>query len=152
MEANELLTLTADIVSAHVSHNNAAVRDVANSVRPVHETLSTLGQPAPEPTEEKVTIRSSVKFDSIICLICGKKQKTVRRHLQAAHGLTPQQYRSEFELKADYPMTAPNYSETRRTMAKTIGLGRKGRGRATGGGGNASRPAARRRRSSKPQS
>jgi predicted transcriptional regulator len=66
-----------------------------------------------------------VKPDFIVCMECGKKQKTLRRHLQSAHGLTPDQYRADYGLPRGYPMTAPNYSESRREMAKTTGLGRK---------------------------
>jgi predicted transcriptional regulator len=61
---------------------------------------------------------------------CGKKQKTLRRHLQTAHGLTPDQYRADYGLPREYPMTAATYSETRRTMAHSIGLGRKGAGKS----------------------
>jgi predicted transcriptional regulator len=59
---------------------------------------------------------------------CGQQQKTLKRHLSVAHGMTPQQYRSEFGLPASYPMVAPNYSATRREMAHRIGLGTKGAG------------------------
>jgi predicted transcriptional regulator len=66
-----------------------------------------------------------VKPDYIVCLDCGAKVKTLKRHLQSAHGLTPQQYRERWELKRDYPMTAPAYSERRSQMARDLGLGRK---------------------------
>jgi hypothetical protein len=33
-------------------------------------------------------------------------------------------------LAKDYPMVAPNYAEQRRTLAKSIGLGTKGRRKA----------------------
>jgi predicted transcriptional regulator len=72
-----------------------------------------------------VKIRSSVKPEAIVCLVCGTKNKMLKRHLQTAHGLTPAEYRAEFGLKADYPMVAPNYSEQRRSLAHSIGLGRK---------------------------
>jgi predicted transcriptional regulator len=128
-EDNQLIELTADIVAAHVSNNNVAVGDVANLVQRVHEALSGLGQaPAeqePARKEAVVSVRASVKPDYLVCMECGKKQKTLRRHLQTAHGMTPDQYRGDYGLPRDYPMTAPNYSERRREMAKSIGLGRK---------------------------
>jgi len=136
-EGEELLTLTADIVAAHLSNNTVAVSDVPTLVQRVHEALAGLGaapQPeAPARPEPKVSVRSSVKPDSITCLLCGKKQKTLKRHLMTSHGMTPQDYRAEFGLRDDYPMVAPNYAETRRDLAKKIGLGTKGRG-ARGGG------------------
>jgi predicted transcriptional regulator len=61
-------------------------------------------------------------------LVCGTKNKMLKRHLQTAHGLTPAEYRAEFDLKADYPMVAPNYSEQRRSLAHAIGLGQKREG------------------------
>jgi predicted transcriptional regulator len=64
-----------------------------------------------------------VKADAIVCLVCGSKNKMLKRHLQTAHGLTPADYRAEFGLKNDYPMVAPNYSEQRATLARSIGLG-----------------------------
>jgi predicted transcriptional regulator len=128
-EDNQLIELTAEIVAAHVSNNNVAVGDVANLVQRVHEALSGLGQaPSEQEPQRKqpvVTARASVKPDFIVCMECGKKQKTLRRHLQSAHGLTPDQYRADYGLPRGYPMTAPNYSESRREMAKTTGLGRK---------------------------
>lgn len=124
-----LIELTAEIVSAHVANNTVAVGDVANLVQRVHEALTSLGQPAAQPEAERktpaVSVRASIKPDYIVCLECGRKQKTLRRHLQTAHGLTPEQYRAEFGLQSSYPLTAPNYSKRRGEMARAIGLGRK---------------------------
>lgn len=129
MENADILNLTADIVAAHVSNNSVAVGDVASLVQRVHEALAGLGEaPAVEAAQAKVavvSIRASVKPDFLICMECGKKQKTLRRHLQSAHGMTPEQYRADYGLPRDYPMTSANYSEQRRSMAHSIGLGRK---------------------------
>jgi predicted transcriptional regulator len=131
-----LLTLTADIVAAHVSNNNVAVNDLPTLIQNVHSALtgisssSAAAEPKPEP---KVSIRSSIKPDYIVCLEDGKKQKMLKRHLMTNHGMTPDEYRQKWGLAADYPMVAPNYAEQRRTLAKSIGLGtkrRKTRGRA----------------------
>jgi len=122
-----LLTLTADIVAAHVSNNTVAVNDLPNLIQNVHGALSAVAgrtsgpEPKPEP---KVSIRASVKPDYIVCMECGRKQKTLRRHLMSAHGMSPDQYRKDYGLPDSYPLTAPNYSERRREMAKSIGLGR----------------------------
>jgi predicted transcriptional regulator len=72
-----------------------------------------------------VSVRASIKHDYLVCLECGKKQKTMKRHLQNAHDLSPAEYRSEFALPADYPMVAPAYSAQRSDMAKALGLGRR---------------------------
>jgi predicted transcriptional regulator len=125
-----LLTLTADIVAAHVSNNSVAVNDLPNLIQNVHGALSGISRSssAPEPKPEpKVSIRSSVKPDYIVCLEDGKKLKMLKRHLMTHYNMTPEQYRQKWGLSADYPMVAPNYAEQRRTLAKSIGLGTKRR-------------------------
>ncbi len=125
-----LLTLTADIVAAHVSNNSVAVNDLPNLIQNVHAALTGISgsTAAPEPkAEPKVSIRSSIKPDAIACLECGKKQKMLKRHLMTNHQMTPAEYRQKWSLSPDYPMVAPNYAEQRRTLAKSIGLGTKRR-------------------------
>jgi predicted transcriptional regulator len=130
-----LLTLTADIVAAHVSNNSVAVNDLPNFIQNVHTALSGIAgasaaaEPKPEP---KVSIRASVKPDYIVCLEDGKKLKMLKRHLMTHYNMTPDQYRQKWGLSADYPMVAPNYAEQRRKLAKSIGLGTKRR-RTRGG-------------------
>lgn len=134
-----LLTLTADIVAAHVSNNSVAVNDLPNLIQNVHGALTGISESrsAPEARPEpKVPIRSSVKPDFITCLEDGKKQKMLKRHLMTNHNMTPAEYREKWGLGADYPMVAPNYAEQRRTLAKSIGLGTKRR-RTKGSGGKA---------------
>jgi len=125
-----LLTLTADIVAAHVSNNSVAVNDLPNLIANVHGALSGISSSrnAPEAKPEpKVPIRSSIKPDFIVCLEDGKKLKMLKRHLMTHYQMTPDQYRQKWGLPADYPMVAPNYAEQRRTLAKSIGLGTKRR-------------------------
>jgi predicted transcriptional regulator len=123
-----LLTLTADIVAAHVSNNSVAVNDLPNLIQNVHSALSGISpssgaaEAKPEP---KVSIRSSVKPDYVTCVECGKRQKMLKRHLMTNHNMTPTEYREKWGLSSDYPMVAPNYAEQRRTLAKSIGLGTK---------------------------
>ena len=125
-----LLTLTADIVAAHVSNNSVTVNDLPNLIQNVHQALSTISTSTSgreEKPEPKVSIRSSVKPEFIVCLECGKKQKMLKRHLMTNHEMTPADYRNKWSLSSDYPMVAPNYAEQRRTLAKSIGLGTKRR-------------------------
>ena len=125
-----LLTLTADIVAAHVSNNSVAVNDLPNLIQNVHQALSGIAGTAVAPEERpepKVSVRASIKPDYIVCLEDGKKQKMLKRHLMTNHGMTPAEYRERWGLPADYPMVAPNYAEQRRTLAKSIGLGTKRR-------------------------
>ena len=127
-ENNEMLiTLTADIVAAHVSNNSVAVSDLPILIGNVHSALSGLSggaTVAAAPLEPAVPIRNSVKRDYIVCLDDGKKLKMLKRHLMTHYGMTPDDYRAKWGLPADYPMVAPAYAETRRELAKAIGLGR----------------------------
>jgi len=122
-----LITLTSDIVAAHVSNNSVSVDEVPALIQNIYGALAGLGaapqvEVKPEPA---VSVRSSIKNDHIVCLEDGKKMKMLKRHLMTDHGLTPAEYRTRWGLPADYPMVAPDYSERRRVLAKQIGLGRK---------------------------
>ncbi len=124
----ELLSLTADIVSSHVSNNSVAISDLPGLIGNVYAALSGLGA-APEPAkvqqEPAVSVRASIKPDYIVCLEDGKKLKMLKRHLMTSYGLTPDAYRAKWNLPADYPMVAPSYAERRRSLAIRIGLGNK---------------------------
>jgi predicted transcriptional regulator len=136
------LALIADVVSSYLRRNSVStdqigtvVASVTRAIGDAEKQLAGGGVEAgaspevattarPEPA---VSVRSSVKPDFIVCLDCGAKVKTLKRHLQSAHGLDPKQYRERWDLKTDYPMTAPAYSERRSAMARDLGLGRKSR-------------------------
>ena len=125
--SDEVLSLTAQIVSAHVAHNSVATDALPALIQSVYSTLTKAGTAAPEPEklQPAVPVKRSVFHDHIICLEDGKKQKMLKRHLQTAHGLTPEQYREKWNLPHDYPLVAPSYAEKRSTLAKAFGLGRK---------------------------
>lgn len=126
--AETLITLTSDIVAAHVSNNSVAVDDVPALISNVYAALAGLDgtsvteEARPDPA---VSVRASVKKDHVVCLDCGKKMKMLKRHLSTEHGMTPDEYRQRWDLPGDYPMVAPDYADTRRDLAKKIGLGRK---------------------------
>jgi predicted transcriptional regulator len=143
MEDQQIVELVADIVSAHVANNTVSVGDMPDLIQKVHGALAALTSPAAAEKQAKtpaVSVRSSIKPEYLVCLECGRKQKTLKRHLQSAHGLTPDQYRTDYGLPRDYPLVAPRYSEHRRSLAHASGLGRR-RGTkaapAASGGGNA---------------
>lgn len=121
-----LITLTADIVAAHVSNNSVSLADVPQLIQNVHSALAGLGGKAEEPEVKQqpaVSVRASVKPDYIVCLEDGKKLKMLKRHLMTHYNMTPDEYRQKWGLPSDYPMVAPNYAEQRRSLAKKIGLG-----------------------------
>ena len=126
-----ILSLAAQIVSAHVAHNAVASDDLAKLISGVHHALATAGliaakSPMPEPA---VDVKKSVRPDQIICLDCGKHFSMLKRHLTTDHKLTPAEYRQRWGLPLSYPMVAPNYAKVRSSLAKKIGLGRKAAGR-----------------------
>lgn len=133
MEDSTLIELTADIVASQVANNSVPIGDVAALIRGVHGALARLSPRTPEVQQKipVVSIRTSIQPDHLVCLECGRKQKLLRRHLQTAHGLSPDRYRSDYGLPAAYPMTAPDYSKLRGEIARSIGLGKRGARRST---------------------
>jgi predicted transcriptional regulator len=128
----ELLSLTAQIVSAHVSHNPVPASELPGLIQEVFRTLAGVGAaPAPEPERPQpaVPIKKSITPEYLICLEDGKKLKMLKRHLKTAYNLTPEQYRERWGLPPDYPMVAPNYAKHRSSLAKKIGLGTTPRAR-----------------------
>lgn len=122
----DVLALTAQIVSAHVTNNEVAPDALPSLIREVYKTLSTVGNEPAEPEKLKpaVAITKSVFPDHIVCLECGKSLTMLKRHLMTEHGLTIDQYRGKWSLPSNYPVVAPDYAETRSELAKKIGLGR----------------------------
>jgi predicted transcriptional regulator len=124
--AEDVLGLTAQIVSAHVTKNSVSVEELPSLIREVYKTLANVGE-AVAPVEEAkpaVAVTKSVFPDYIVCLEDGKQMTMLKRHLMTEHNLTVDQYRAKWGLPSSYPMVAPNYAETRSTLAKKMGLGR----------------------------
>jgi predicted transcriptional regulator len=133
-DINTVELATALTVAWLGNHNTRSATDeIPAFLRSMHDALNELARPAevektaaaePEYTPAVSVRRSLASPDHIVSMIDGRPYKSLRRHL-SANGLSPEEYRARYGLKADYPMVAPNYSEARRTLAKTIGLGRK---------------------------
>lgn len=125
-----LTDATAGLVSAYVSNHTVLREELPALIREVFNTLKEL-----EPTGARsgalhqrppaVPIAESITPDHIFCLEDGKPLKMLQRHLRAAHGLSPAQYRERWGLASDYPIVAPNYAQRRSELAKDIGLGKK---------------------------
>jgi predicted transcriptional regulator len=143
---NELLSLTADIVAAHVANNRVATNEVSDLIVQVHTALQGLSEPKTpaEPEQQPaVPVRSSIKHDYIVCLEDGKKLKMLKRYLRTNYNISPEEYRAKWKLPRDYPMVAPAYAEQRRGLARAIGLGRK-KDETAGAAPAAAKPRARR--------
>ena len=126
---SDVLRMSVDIVSAYLGNNSVAADQVPDVINTVFGSLNSLNGSgsagSAEPPKPAVSVRRSVTPEFIICLEDGKKLKMLKRHLRAAYGMSPDDYRSKWNLPADYPMVAPNYAEQRSAFAKKIGLGRK---------------------------
>lgn len=127
--ADDLISLTADVVAAHVGNNSVSVSDLPDLIASVHAAFTaisgqgTVEAPAPAPVPA-VSVRASVKHDYLVCLEDGKKLKMLKRYLERQFKMTPDEYRTKWGLPADYPMVAPGYAERRSELAKAIGLGK----------------------------
>jgi predicted transcriptional regulator len=121
----------AEIVAAFVKRNQVAATELPALIASVSQSLASLGAPAavPAPLTPAVSIRGSVTAATITCLDCGKSAKMLKRHLLTAHNMTVDEYRTRWGLKPDYPMVARNYAARRSELAKSIGLGQRGRRR-----------------------
>ena len=132
MSEIDLTEATAEIVASYVSANTVAAAELPSLIQTVYKSLKTLGEPVQEaaPEVSKPTpaqVRKSITPDALISFEDGKPYKTLKRHL-ATHGLTLDEYKAKWGLPRDYPSTAPSYSERRSAMAKSMGLGARGRG------------------------
>jgi predicted transcriptional regulator len=119
--------LTTKIVGSYLRHHTIGASELPNLISSVHRALTEVGRPNPPevPLTPAVSVRQSVRQDSVTCLDCGYRGKTLRRHVSSRHGLSAEDYRKRWGLRQDHPLTAPAYSEQRSTLAKERGLGRK---------------------------
>jgi predicted transcriptional regulator len=126
-----LIEMTAQIVAAYLSRNAISTAEVPQVIAAVRQGLASLGPDAegerPDRPEPAVPVKGSVGRDAIACLICGRRQKMLKRHILIAHGLSPAEYRQAFGLRSDYPMTAPSYAKKRSQLARQFGLGVRGK-------------------------
>jgi predicted transcriptional regulator len=124
---------TAMIVSSYVRHHTLRPEQLSDLITTVHHALGQLGQPvqAEEVLVPAVSVRRSVHQDYVVCLDCGYRGKTLRRHISTRHGLSRDEYRKRWGLRSDHPLTAPAYSERRATLAKARGLGHKSTAQAS---------------------
>ncbi|WP_091524770.1 MucR family transcriptional regulator [Aerobium aerolatum] len=132
------LELMGKIVSAYVANNAVPAADLTRLMSDVHSTIALLSRgeheiDKPEASQDQpipaVSVKKSVQHDHLVCLEDGKKFKSLKRHLEAQHNMTPDEYRAKWNLPDDYPMIAPGYSEIRSRVAKEMGLGRTARSR-----------------------
>ena len=127
----EILSLTANIVSAFVGKNPVSTADLRHVINDVYRALREnandrpLNPSLPSELKPAVPQKKSVHDDYLICLEDGKRFKSLKRHLRTQYNLSPAQYREKWALPLDYPMVAPKYAAARSLLAKKIGLGHR---------------------------
>lgn len=126
-----VLAHVSQITAAYLSNpaNASACKDVHLLISTIQETMDRLAAGPGQLSENDlrtaaVDPRKSLFKTHILCIECGKSYKTLRRHLQSDHNVSPEQYRARWSLPRDYPMTAENYTATRSQLAKQLGLGK----------------------------
>ncbi len=141
--------LVAQILSSYLSNNTVTPADLPSVIESVKRSFSAAPESRATPASDSdsktwdaaVPVKKSISPEAITCLICGGKFKSLKRHLQSAHQLTPREYREGFKLKNDYPIVAPAYAARRSDLAKSLGLGRKAGGKAPVKKASTKRPA-----------
>ncbi len=125
----KLLERSTDIVTAYVSRNDVPAEDLPELIESVFNRLQELSDPkralknAPKPIPA-IAVEDSVTDELIYSLEDGQPYKSLKRHLKAKYGMSPEDYREKWDLPADYPMVAPAYARERSKLAKKSGLGR----------------------------
>ena len=123
-----VMSMTVQIVSAYVMKNQVGIEGLMTLIENTQSTLSSIRQgvtPSAKATQEPVVpIEQSIKDTYLVCLEDGRKLKMLRRHLHAAYGMSPDDYRAKWRLPPNYPMVAPAYSRKRAEFARNSGLGK----------------------------
>lgn len=134
VSAEEMLRMTASVVSAYVGNNSLPPTQIPDVIKTVYGSLTSLGSGGGhEAQRPAVPVRRSITPDYIVCLEDGRKLKMLKRHLRTTYNMTVDDYRQKWGLPIDYPMVAPNYAKQRSAFAKRIGLGRRAGGRPSTG-------------------
>jgi predicted transcriptional regulator len=128
---NGALEMAASIVAAYVGNNTVPQSDLPRLIADVYRALvaaasGDTAREAPPEVKPAVNVRRSITPEYIVCLEDGKKFKSLKRHLRSRYNMSPEQYREKWGLPADYPMVAPNYAAARASLARNMGLGKRG--------------------------
>jgi predicted transcriptional regulator len=137
--SSEILKLTTEIVTSHVSMTELTSDQLVDEIKAVYNLLASLdgGAILAESPEAKagaggvekpsIPLKDIVKEKYVVCLECGKKMRTLKAHIRKAHNLLPKEYFKRYALDPKkYPLVCREYSQQRSKMAKDRGFGAKG--------------------------
>ncbi len=131
---SSLTELTAQIITARAAKKDMSTEEFQQEMLIVYNflkgiesgaspILTTEEQKPEEPKVSKINFKQVFKKDEVICLICNKGFKTLKRHLSVAHQLKPGEYKKQFNIPAKYALVATAYSEQRKKDALDRGQG-----------------------------
>jgi len=128
-----LSELTVQVLTARMAKKEMSLEEIqkemvtiSNMIKAIDE--GTIQEPTPEapveePKPQKINFKKIFKDNEVICLICNKGFKSLKRHLSSAHQLTPKDYKSQFNIPASQSLIAKAYSEERKKAALDRGQG-----------------------------
>lgn len=130
-DETELVAMSAAIISAYLAKNLVPPSDLPGLIREVYGTLRSLSRSSAAVAESvpAVPVKRSVAAGYVVCLVCGIKLKSLKRHLGSRHAMGPEEYKARFGLTHSHPLVAPSYAAARSKLAIGMGLGRKRKGR-----------------------
>lgn len=128
---SNLTELAAQIIAARAAKKDMSTEEFQQEMQIVYSFLKGIESgdapvaetPTEEPKPLKINFKQYFKKDEVICLICNKGFKTLKRHLSIAHDLKPGAYRKQFSIPAKYNLVATAYSEQRKKDALDRGQG-----------------------------
>lgn len=123
----DVMDMVSNIVAAYVSNHEVEASELPGLIKQIQSSLCQMSSRVSllsPPTHPAVPIEESIKPDYLVCLEDGTRMRMMKRHLRTKYNITPDEYRDRWNLPANYPMTAPNYTKKRQSIAKSIGLGK----------------------------
>lgn len=100
----------ARIVGCYAANNKLTGGDLVIAIQKVQSALMQLSvQRLRDPTAKARALGTASKHH-LVCLNCGKKLQTLKRHLKAAHGQSIDDYRKLHQLSPSSPTITQRFS------------------------------------------
>lgn len=129
---SNLTELTAQIITARAAKKEMTTEEFQQEMQMVYSflknveegtVLSVIQEPLVETKPQKINLKQFFKKDEVICMICNKAFKALKRHLTVVHDLKPGEYKKQFGIPSKQSLVAKAYSEKWRQAALDRGQG-----------------------------
>ena len=129
---SNLTELTAQIIAARAAKKEMSTEEFQQEMQMVYSFLKNVEdgtvlpvtqEPSAETKPQKVNLKQYFKKDEVICMICNKGFKALKRHLTVVHDLKPGEYKKQFGIPSKQSLVAKAYSEKWRQAALDRGQG-----------------------------